>query len=146
MIVLGLFMFDVFTIGIPSSVTSKSGSGKGVLGSVSMGFLAALLSTPCSFGILAGVFLWAQTQTLIMSALAIMLMGVGMAIPYAILVSFPSLLAKVPKPGAWMEIVRKSLGFVLLFIAAGFLSSLHAGVLYYSLILAFTVWMWGSWV
>ena len=150
MMVLGLFMFDVFTIGIPSSVTSKAGSGKGAAGAFGMGFLAALLSTPCSFGILAGVFAWAQTQPLSLSTLAFILMGVGMAIPYAILVSIPSLLASLPRPGTWMEIVKKSMGFILLIIAVKLIGALGKdmviNLLYYSVILSFCLWMWGGWV
>jgi thiol:disulfide interchange protein len=150
MMLLGLFMFDVFTFGIPASVTSKAGSGNGMSGSVGMGFLAALLSTPCSFGILAGVFAWAQTQTLLVSTTAMMLMGVGMAIPYAVLVSFPKLLSKVPKPGAWMELIRKAMGFVLLIIAVKLVGALEKDrlvhVLYYAIAISFAAWMWGGWV
>jgi len=150
LIVLGLFMFDVFSIGIPSSVTGKAGSGRGAAGSVGMGFLAALLSTPCTFGILAGVFAWAQTQNLILSTLAIMLMGLGMAAPYAVLVSIPGLLSKLPKPGTWMEIVKKAMGFVLLIIAVKLIGALPkdrlVNVLYYAVAVSFCLWMWGGWV
>lgn len=150
-VVFGLFMFDVFSIGIPSSVASKSGSGKGALGSVGMGFLAAFLSTPCTGAIIAFVMIWAQTVHVIMSILAFTLMGVGMAIPYAILVAVPALLDKVPRPGAWMELFRKSMGFVLIFIAIKLaLPSLPKetllSVLKFTLSLSFCVWMWGSWV
>src|SRR4030042_2039663 len=65
LVVLALFMFDVFTVTVPSSVAAKSGTGKGYLGTIGMGFLAAVLSTPCSFGILAAAFAWAQTQPLL---------------------------------------------------------------------------------
>jgi len=150
MILLGLFMFGLFSIAIPSSVTSKTGSGEGFLGSVGMGFLAALLSTPCSFGILAGVFAWAQTQTLAVSSLTMLVMGVGMAAPYAVLVSFPSLLNKLPKPGGWMEIVKVAMGFVLLGIGIKLIEALPEkrviDTLYFALVLGFGAWMWGGWV
>ena len=58
MVVLALFMFGLFTITVPSSISGKSGSGKGFGGAVGMGFLAAILSTPCSFAILAAAFAW----------------------------------------------------------------------------------------
>ena len=44
-----------------------------------MGYLAAVLSTPCSFGILAAVFAWAQTQHWGIATITIMLIGVGMS-------------------------------------------------------------------
>jgi thiol:disulfide interchange protein DsbD len=111
LIVLALFMFGLFTITVPSSIASKSGSGKGYPGAIGMGLLAAVLSTPCSFGILAASFAWAQTQNLLMGTLAIMAIGLGMALPYAILTSMPALLNRLPKAGQWMEIFKQAIGF-----------------------------------
>ncbi|MHC4124626.1 MAG: cytochrome c biogenesis protein CcdA [Planctomycetota bacterium] len=62
LVVMALFMFGVFTFSVPSSIAGKAGTGKGLSGSVGMGFLAAILSTPCSFGILATAFGWAQKE------------------------------------------------------------------------------------
>jgi thiol:disulfide interchange protein DsbD len=150
LVVFALFMFDVFTIGLPSSVAGRSTSGGGAMGSAGMGFLAALLSTPCSGAILAAVLVWAQTQHWAISSLAIVLMGAGMAIPYAIVVFVPGFLRLVPKPGVWMDIFRKSMGFILLVIAFKLLGSLPrenlVHVLFYGVVLSFCVWMWGGWV
>jgi len=146
----GLFMFDVFGIAVPSSITGGASTGGGMAGSVGMGFLAALLSTPCSGAILAAVVVWAQTQSPAMSLLAFALMGAGMALPYAIIVLVPSLLNKLPRPGDWMEHIRKAMGFILLIIAVKLLSALPkerlVDALFYALILSFCLWMWGSWV
>jgi thiol:disulfide interchange protein len=150
MVVLGLFMFGVFSIGVPASVTSKAGSGSGYAGSVGMGFLAALLATPCSFAILAAAVAWAQTQALPIATFTIMLLGVGMAAPYLVLTSVPGLLNRLPKPGGWMERIKQGMGFLLLLVAVKLLSALpsewRTNVLYYVVILAFCVWMWGGWV
>jgi len=150
MVVLALFMFGVFSIGIPASVTSKAGGGSGYAGSVGMGFLAALLATPCSFAILAAAVAWAQTQTLPVATFTLMLIGVGMAVPYLILILTPGLLNRLPKPGVWMERIKQGLGFLLLIIAVKLLSALpgewRISVLYYVVILSFCVWMWGGWV
>ncbi|MGD9110191.1 MAG: protein-disulfide reductase DsbD family protein, partial [Phycisphaerales bacterium] len=72
LIVLALFMFDVFTIVLPGAISGKGTSGSGYIGTVGMGFLAAVLSTPCSFGILAAAFAWAQGQPLLPATIAIM--------------------------------------------------------------------------
>jgi len=150
MVVLGLFMFGVFSIGIPASVTSKAGGGSGYAGSVGMGFLAALLATPCSFAILAAAVAWAQTQTLPVATFTLMLIGVGMAAPYLVLILTPGLLDRLPKPGVWMERIKQGLGFLLLLVAVKLLSALPSegriSVLYYIVILSFCVWMWGGWV
>jgi thiol:disulfide interchange protein DsbD len=150
LVVLALFMFGVFTITVPSSVSGKAAPRKGHAGSIAMGMLAAVLSTPCSFAILTTAFAWAQTQRLPTSTLAIMMIGVGMAAPYAILTSIPALLKHLPRPGRWMELFKQSMGFVLLIVAVWLLTALPAdrqpGVMYFAAILAFCVWMWGGWV
>ena len=150
LVVLALFMFGLFAITVPSSIASKSGSGKGYTGAVGMGFLAAILSTPCSFGILAAAFAWAQSQKLVLGTVAIMSIGVGMAIPYAILTSIPGLLKKMPKAGQWMEIFKQAVGFILLFIAIWLIAALpqqyRVSMLYFALAVSFCIWMWGGWV
>ena len=150
LVVLALFMFGVFTITVPSSITGKSGSGKGYPGAVGMGFLAAILSTPCSFAILTAAFAWAQGQRLPLGTFAIMIIGVGMAAPYAILTSMPGLLNRLPKAGRWMELFKQSLGFVLLIIAVKMIKAVPAtsriDMLYFAVVLSFCVWMWSSWV
>jgi thiol:disulfide interchange protein len=150
LIVLALFMFGLFTVTVPSSISGKAGSGRGYTGAVGMGFLAAILSTPCSFAILAAAFAWAQAQRLVLGTLAIMVIGVGMAVPYAILTSMPGLLKRTPKPGRWMELFKQTIGFVLLIIAVKLIVALPevrtTSVLYFAVILAFCVWMWSAWV
>jgi thiol:disulfide interchange protein len=150
LVVLALMMFGVFNIGVPSSIAGKSGSGKGYSGAVGTGFLAAILSTPCGFGILAFAFGWAQAQHWLVATVVIMVIGVGMAVPYAILTSIPGLLKRLPKPGQWMELFKQGIGFVLLIIAVKLIGSLpqayRTNVLYFAVILGFCVWMWGGWV
>jgi thiol:disulfide interchange protein DsbD len=146
-----LVLLDLLTLTLPSSVAGKQGGGSGVAGSLGMGFFAGVLSTPCSGAVLGAVLVWAQTQPWWVSAAALVLMGVGMALPYAVLVSIPKLLDYVPRPGTWMEIFKKTGGFLLLLIAIKFtLTALPKdrliNVLLYGVIFAFAVWMWGSWV
>jgi thiol:disulfide interchange protein len=150
MIVMALFMFGIFTITVPSSIAGKSGSGKGYAGSIGMGFLASILSTPCSFGILTVAFVWAQGQPLLLGTLAIMIIGLGMAAPYAILTSMPGWLKRLPKGGRWMELFKQTLGFVLLVIAVKLIKAAPAenriNLLYFGVVLSFCIWMWGTWV
>jgi thiol:disulfide interchange protein len=146
-----LVLLDVLIIGLPGSVAGKQGGGGGFAGSIGMGFFAGILSTPCSGAIIGAVLVWAQTQPLAVSSVALVLMGVGMALPYAILISVPKLLDYVPKPGTWMEIFKKTGGFLLLIIAvkfmlAGLTKDHLINVLLYGVIFGFCVWMWGTWV
>ncbi|HBG28477.1 MAG: hypothetical protein A2Y10_10745 [Planctomycetes bacterium GWF2_41_51] len=146
MVVLALYMFGLFSLGIPASVSSGKSKG-GFTGSIGMGFLAAVLSTPCSFAILTFVLAWAQTQPMVLATVTILLIGVGMAAPYVILTMAPNLLVKIPKPGRWMELFKHATGFILLAIAVKLLEAVPAdkviGILYYAVVLSVCVWLWG---
>jgi thiol:disulfide interchange protein len=150
LVALAMSMFGVFSIILPPSIAGKPASGKGYFGAIGMGFLAAILSTPCGFGVLAASFGWAQAQNLPVATVAIMVIGLGMAAPYAILTSLPGLLNRLPKAGRWMELFKQGIGFVLLVIAVKLVSALpearRMNVLYFSVALAFCIWMWSSWV
>jgi thiol:disulfide interchange protein len=150
LVLLSMFMFGVFTITVPSVISSRQSSGKGYFSAIGMGLLAAVLSTPCSFGILAAAFAWAQSQPPKMSTIGIMSIGVGMALPYFILTSIPGLLSSLPKPGRWMELFKQGVGFILLIIAVKLIVALPeartSGVLYFAVVLAFCAWMWGTWI
>lgn len=151
MVVMGLFMFGVFQFTLPASVSGKTSSGEGFSGSIGMGFLLALLSTPCGFGILAAAFAWAQSQPLPLATFTIMLIGVGMAIPFILLTSIPGLLNNLPKPGGWMDHIKYILGFLMLLIAVKILSgntittAMRINTLYFAIFLSLAVWIWG-WV
>jgi thiol:disulfide interchange protein DsbD len=150
LVLLAVFMFGVFTITVPSSIGGKASSRGGYFAALGMGFLAAILSTPCSFGILAAAFAWAQSQPLLPASIAIIIIGVGMALPYAVLTSMPGLLDRLPRPGRWMELFKQGIGFVLLVIAVKLVTALPqariGGVLYFGVVLGFCAWIWGTWV
>jgi thiol:disulfide interchange protein DsbD len=73
-----------------------------------------------------------------------------MAVPYAVLTSMPGLLKRLPRGGRWMDLFKQAVGFILLVIAVKLITALPAArktsVLYFAVVLAFCVWMWGSWV
>lgn len=150
LVVFALFMFDVLPLTLPSGVSGKTADASTFGGSFGMGFLAAVLSIPCSGAILAAVLIWVQAQHWLMGFWVFLLMGAGMALPYAALVLVPSLLGRIPKPGAWMDLFKKAMGFAMLLLATKSLSALPKDrlldVLFYAVILSFAVWMWGTWV
>jgi thiol:disulfide interchange protein DsbD len=150
-VLFGLVMLDVVTLSLPSALTSRQSTASGIAGTVGMGFFAGVLSTPCSGALLGFVLVWAQTQPLLVSSTAIVLMGVGMALPYAVLVLVPSLIDRLPKPGYWMEVFKKSTAFLLFFIAvkltlAALPKEKLLNVLTYGIVFSFCAWMWGKWV
>ena len=150
-VLFGLVMLDVVPLSLPSALANRQSVGSGLAGTMGMGFFAGVLSTPCSGALLGFVLVWAQTQPLLVSSTAIVLMGVGMALPYAVLVLVPSLIDRLPKPGYWMEIFKKSTGFLLFFIAvkltlAALPKERLVNVLTYGIVFSFCAWTWGKWV
>jgi thiol:disulfide interchange protein len=150
-VLFALVMLDIIPLMLPSAVANRQSSGTGLGASLGTGFFAAVLSIPCSGALLGFVLVWAQTQPRLVSNTAICLMGVGMALPYAVIMAIPSLLNRVPKPGTWMEIFKKSCGFLLFFVAvklslAALPKDRLINVLLYGVIFSFCVWMWGQWV
>jgi cytochrome c biogenesis protein CcdA/thiol-disulfide isomerase/thioredoxin len=151
LILFGLMMLDVVPLLLPSSIAGRQSTGTGLGASLGTGLFVAILSIPCSGPMLGAALGWAQTQERIVGSAAIILMGVGMALPYAIIVAFPVLLSWLPKPGVWMEIFKKSCGFLLFLIAvklslAALPKDRLVNVLMYGVIFSFCLWMWGKWV
>jgi len=154
MVALAVNMFGGFTVLAPRHAHAAHGrleTGEGHATALGMGVLTAVLSTPCSFAILTAAFAWAQGQPLWLGSLGIVMIGVGMALPYAVLTCMPHLVQRLPKPGMWMEHFKQSMGFVLLIVAVWLTSTFSADaypfwILAYAIVLAFCLWMWGSWV
>lgn len=150
LVVFAMFMWDVLPLTLPSRVSGKTADASTFGGSFGMGFLAAILSIPCSGAILAAVLIWVQAQHWVTGFWVFVLMGAGMALPYAGLVLAPSLLSKIPKPGHWMDQFKKAMGFAMLLLAIKPLSALPKDrmldVATFAVFVAFAVWMWGTWV
>lgn len=115
---LALSFLGVWEIPLPGFVGGKSTQQlqqkEGFSGAFFKGVFTTILATPCSGPLLGAVFAY----TLGKSALVIMAIftsiGLGMALPYLLVAMFPRLIAFLPKPGEWMDVLKQLLGFVLL--------------------------------
>jgi len=146
-------LFGLFEVVLPGRVSEIGQEQKrqGHLAGAGMGFMMAVLATPCSFAVLAVALAWAQLQDWPVGAAAFVVMGVGMAAPHVLLAAFPRLLNRLPKPGRWMERFKQTMGFLLLPAVLYLLSTfaetawpfLIAG---WGLALVFGLWVLGSWV
>jgi len=90
------------------------------------GGFATLLATPCSapfVGTAIG-FALARGPVEIVGVFAVM--GLGLAAPYLAVAAFPGLVRLMPKPGRWMIILRRLLGFALAGTASWLLTVMAA--------------------
>jgi DsbC/DsbD-like thiol-disulfide interchange protein/cytochrome c biogenesis protein CcdA len=85
------------------------GGGAQPAGSFGTGALAAFVATPC-----AGPFLGAALGTALLlplagSVLVFAALGLGLAIPFLLLAFIPALRTRLPKPGRWMDRLKRFL-------------------------------------
>jgi thiol:disulfide interchange protein len=151
---MGLSLFGVFTLTLPSAVGDAEGAqGEGYLGSFFKGALAVLLGTPCS-GPLLGVTLAysaaaASSQGASISYLLFMTIGLGMAAPFLVLSWRPGWVRFIPKPGPWMETFKEFMGFLLLGTAVFLLyilRDLGYATTVFCLLVGLACWIYGRWV
>ena len=111
---LGLSLFGVFTVNLTGGGLGGLAGGEGLAGSFFNGVLATVLATPCTAPFLGTAlgFAFAQTGGVIWGFFATI--GLGMALPYALLALRPGWMRFLPKPGDWMERFKQLMGFLLM--------------------------------
>ena len=117
-IVLTLFACNLwgwFEVPLPASIATFAarGRGAGILGHFASGAFATLLATPCSAPFLgtAVSFALARGPGEIVAIFAAL--GIGMATPFLAVAAFPGLAHGLPRPGPWMETLKRGLGILL---------------------------------
>ena len=80
-------------------------------GSFGTGVLAVIVASPCTAPFMSAALGYAITQPAAIALSVFAMLGVGMAAPYLLLTLFPALLAKLPRPGRWMELFKQFMAF-----------------------------------
>ncbi|MBS2132247.1 thioredoxin family protein (plasmid) [Burkholderia thailandensis] len=107
---------------LPSALASMHGTR--FLEPFVSGLICALLSTPCTGPLLGGVLVFALARPTSDIVTIFVAIGVGLASPYALLILRPALLQRLPRAGAWSEVVRQSFSWILLGAAIFFIRSI----------------------
>ena len=119
--VVGLNLSGVFQIG-GAAVTNLGGGlvrpeGRlgnmwgGHAGSFFTGLLAVLVATPCTAPFMGAAIAGGLAAPPPVTILVFLVMGLGLASPYLALAAVPGLGRRLPRPGAWMEIMKQVLAF-----------------------------------
>jgi len=87
-------------------------------GSFATGVLAAVVATPCTAPFMATAVGFALTQPAAVALAVILALGLGLALPFLALTLAPQLLARLPRPGAWMDTLKQLLAFPVYATAA----------------------------
>lgn len=107
---------------------SVSANRTGLTGNFLTGAFATLLATPCSAPFLGTAVGFALARGPAEIFVIFSALGIGLAMPYLMVSAFPRLVTKLPKPGRWMIILRRVLGFALAGTGIWLLSVLAAEI------------------
>lgn len=103
----GVFFVGGSVTGVGSSLTQKPGYS----GSFFTGVLATIVATPCTAPFMAAALGYALAQPAIKLLAIFLSLGLGLALPYLLLTSWPRLQRWLPRPGVWMERAKQLLAF-----------------------------------
>jgi len=109
-------LWGFFEVHLPDAV-SEIGAAQthqhGLGGHFMTGALATLLATPCSAPFLGTAVGFALARGSVEILAIFAALGVGLAAPFLLVAAYPKFATKMPKPGRWMVILRRVLGFAL---------------------------------
>jgi thiol:disulfide interchange protein DsbD len=118
-VLLALPMFGFFELQLPVAVrdrlenVSRNQRGGSLVGAGVLGALSGLLVGPCMTAPLAGALLYiAQSGNALHGGLILFAMGIGIGVPLLLLVTVGNRF--LPKPGAWMNLLKGIFGFLFL--------------------------------
>ena len=151
---LGLSLAGQFEIGF--SLTSAGGSlaaKQGYTGSFFTGVLAVIVATPCTAPFMGAAVGYALAQTAAVTFAVFTALALGLAAPYVILTLQPAWTRWLPRPGAWMEVLRQAVSIPIFgtvvwlawVIAGAYGAAVLASLLTGFLLLAIAGWFLGRW-
>jgi thiol:disulfide interchange protein len=112
MLLVALNMSGVFEIGTSvQNVGSGASAQGGATGAFFTGALAVVVAAPCTAPFMAGALGYALTQPTLVSLAVFLALALGFAAPFVAVAFVPGLLKLLPRPGAWMDVLKKGLAF-----------------------------------
>ncbi|MGD0801783.1 MAG: thioredoxin family protein [Terracidiphilus sp.] len=151
---LGLSLAGQFEIGL--TMTSAGGSlaqKQGLTGSFFTGVLAVVVATPCTAPFMGAAIGYALAQSAAVTFAIFTALALGLAAPYVALTLQPAWTRWLPKPGAWMEVLRQAVAVPIFatviwlawVLAQAYGASVLAALLASFLLLAIAGWFLGRW-
>ena len=151
---LGLSLAGQFEIGL--SLTSAGGTlaaKQGYTGSFFTGVLAVIIATPCTAPFMGAAIGYALAQPAAITFAVFTALALGLAVPYTLLTLQPAWTRMLPRPGAWMEVVRHAVSvpiFLTVIWLAWVLANTYGATVLAALLLGFLLiaiagWFLGRW-
>jgi thiol:disulfide interchange protein len=151
---LGLSLAGQFEIGL--TLTSAGGSlaaKQGYAGSFFTGVLAVVVATPCTAPFMGAAIGYALAQPAVITFAVFTALALGLAAPYVALTLQPAWTRLLPKPGAWMDVLKQAVSipifltvvWLVWILAQAYGANLLAALLAGFLLLAIAGWFLGRW-
>jgi thiol:disulfide interchange protein DsbD len=151
---LGLSLAGQFEMGL--TLTSAGGSlaqKQGYTGSFFTGVLAVVVATPCTAPFMGAAVGYALSQSAAVTFAVFTALALGLAAPYVALTLQPAWTRLLPKPGAWMEVLRQAVAVPIFatviwlawVLAQAYGASVLSALLASFLLLAIAGWFLGRW-
>jgi thiol:disulfide interchange protein len=99
----GMFEFGLSATSVGGGLAQKQGYS----GSFWTGVLATVVATPCTAPFMGAAIGFALAQTAVVTFVIFTAIALGLAAPYVLLTIFPAWTRILPKPGAWMELLKQ---------------------------------------
>ncbi|MCE2402268.1 thioredoxin family protein [Candidatus Poribacteria bacterium] len=128
LVTLGLSMFGVFEIRLPSSMQNKLNTvgGAGFVGAFGMGTVAGVIAAPCTGPALAAVLAYiATTSSLVLGFWLMFTYALGMGLLFICIGTFSGLLSALPRSGGWMYVLENIFGIAIITMALYFLKDVE---------------------
>ncbi|HUB23855.1 MAG TPA: cytochrome c biogenesis protein CcdA [Tepidisphaeraceae bacterium] len=117
---LGFGMLGAFSARLPTSIYGLDFRHDTLSGNFLWGMLTAVLSTPCTAPLFPPVLGYALTLPVLTGFFLVTTVGAGMASPYLVLSAMPEVARRFPRTGAFAELVKQLMGFLMLGSSAFF--------------------------
>lgn len=119
---LALNMLDVYQINFAALSVGGGGRAKpGLFTNFVYGLTFGLVASPCTAPPLAAILTWVgSTHSVVLGPLYLFSFALGMGSVLLLLGTFSSLLARAPKSGQWMIVVKKVMGYLMIIMAGYF--------------------------
>jgi thiol:disulfide interchange protein len=151
---LGLSLAGQFEIGL--TLTSAGGSlaaKQGYAGSFFTGVLAVVVATPCTAPFMGAAIGYALAQPAAVTFAIFTALALGLAAPYVALTLQPAWTRLLPKPGAWMDVLKQAISVPIFItviwlawvLAQAYGSAMLVVLLSSFLLLAIAGWFLGRW-
>jgi thiol:disulfide interchange protein DsbD len=95
----GLFEVGTSLQGVGSGLAARGG----LPARSSPASLAVVVAAPCTAPFMGPALGWALTQPPAAALVVFLALGIGFALPFVAVAFVPGLLARLPRPGPWME-------------------------------------------